>query len=199
MTIDIRLASAADAVGIATMLQPNTAAHGGALYGDWSLGVIERWLATGSPIVVACEHGALTGVLFSAEKSQASAPPVVAMLAAYPGQQDAYVYGPVCVDASMRGKGILEKLVVRMEAAVSEPFPLPDQFVITVAGGQWLSKKKESHDMTDFMHVTSTSAGITLPRLLELPGLGTPPRFFCPFFLVLEHCHPYHRAFRLSS
>lgn len=118
MTIDIRLANAADAAAITALLQPNTAAHGGSLYGDWSLGVIERWLATGSPIVVATERGALTGALFSAEKSQASAPPVVAMLAAYPGRDDAYVYGPVCVDASMRGKGILEKLVARMEAAV---------------------------------------------------------------------------------
>ena len=45
MTIDIRLANAADASAIAALLQPNTAAHGGSLYGDWSLGVIERWLA----------------------------------------------------------------------------------------------------------------------------------------------------------
>lgn len=118
MSITIRVATVADAAAITALLLPNTAAHGGALYGDWSLAVVQRWLGSGSPIVVATEQETLTGVLFSAEKRDASAPPAVAMLQAYPGEPNAYVYGPVCIDASMRGKGILEKLVGCLEKAV---------------------------------------------------------------------------------
>ena len=52
----------------------------------------------------------LLGVLFTSETARASAPPVLAMLAAWPGSADAYVYGPVCIDEAARGKGVLEAL-----------------------------------------------------------------------------------------
>jgi hypothetical protein len=49
-------------------------------------------------------------VLFTSEKAQASAPPVLAMLKAWPGRYDAYISGPVCVDRHTRGTGVLEAL-----------------------------------------------------------------------------------------
>lgn len=57
-------------------------------------GVVRDCLAVGQLIVIATDAEILLGVLFTSEKSQAVAPPVLAMLAAWPGGADAYVYGP---------------------------------------------------------------------------------------------------------
>lgn len=105
-----RLATTADAPGISTLLIANSAAHGGTLYGDWSAPIVERWIATGAPIVVALENEQVKGVLFSAENAHDAAPPVQAMFAACPSLPDAYAYGPICVDASMRGQGLPKAL-----------------------------------------------------------------------------------------
>jgi len=99
-----------DAEAISALLTANTSGQGGALYGDWSVGVVTNWIAAGALIIVATEGAWLAGVLFTSEKAQASAPPVLAMLQAWPGNADAYVYGPVCIDHAWRGKGVLEAL-----------------------------------------------------------------------------------------
>jgi L-amino acid N-acyltransferase YncA len=38
------------------------------------------------------------------------------MLAAWPGDADAYVYGPVCIDPTHRGHGVLEALYAALLA-----------------------------------------------------------------------------------
>ena len=106
----IRSAARADAGDISALLVANSADQGGELYGDWSVDVIRRWMADGALILLSTEGSALLGVLFATEKEQASAPPVLAMLEAWPGKSDAYVYGPVCVSAAARGRGVLEAL-----------------------------------------------------------------------------------------
>ena len=58
------------------------------------------------PGVVALRAGQVAGFLLSWEKAFSTHPCVAAMLDAYSGSEDAYVYGPVCVDASIRGQGI---------------------------------------------------------------------------------------------
>ena len=63
-------------------------------------------IASGQLIIVAMDGARLLGVLFPLETARASAPPVRAMLAAWPGSADAYVYGPVCIDETARGKGV---------------------------------------------------------------------------------------------
>lgn len=108
--ITTRRAIVDDAEAISALLMANGAEQGGALYGDWSIGVVTGWIKSGALIVVATQGSRLTGVLFTSEKSQASAPPVLAMLKAWPGRDDAYVYGPVCVDRHARGLGVLEAL-----------------------------------------------------------------------------------------
>jgi predicted GNAT superfamily acetyltransferase len=51
--------------------------------------------------------GRVTGFLLaSARTTNADVPVVRAMFNAYPGTPDAYVYGPICVDASERGQGL---------------------------------------------------------------------------------------------
>jgi len=96
------------------LLMANGVEQGAALYGDWSIGVVTGWIKSGALIVVATQRLRVIGVLFTSEKAQASAPPVLAMLKALPGRDDAYVYGPVCVDRYARGIGVLEALYVEV-------------------------------------------------------------------------------------
>jgi hypothetical protein len=104
--ITIRRAVVDDAEAISALLMENGVEQGGALYGEWSIGVVTGWISS----VVATQGWRPIGVLFTSEKAQASAPPVLAMLKAWPGLDDAYIYGPVCVDRHTRGTGVLEAL-----------------------------------------------------------------------------------------
>ncbi len=108
--ITTRPATLQDAERISALLMANAADRGGTLYGDWSVGVVGDRIAAGDLIIVAMDQAHLLGVLFTSEKARASAPPVLAMLAAWPGSVDAFVYGPVCIDQAVRGRGVLEAL-----------------------------------------------------------------------------------------
>jgi hypothetical protein len=108
--IQTRPATIEDAQRISALLTANGSDQGGAIYGDWSLGVVANYITNGALVIVAMDGAKLAGVLFTLEKAQASAPPVVAMLAAWPGGADAYVYGPVCIDQAARGRRLLEAL-----------------------------------------------------------------------------------------
>ena len=108
--IETRAATIEDAEPISALLTANAPGRGGALHGEWPIGVVTKWIEGGALVVVAIDGPKLAGVLFTSEKAQASAPPVVAMLKAWPGSADAYVYGPVCVDQAARGLGVLEAM-----------------------------------------------------------------------------------------
>jgi GNAT superfamily N-acetyltransferase len=108
--IEVRQAKIEDAARVSSLLMANSSERGGALYGDWPIGVITKRITSGALIAVAIDGSKLIGVLFTSEKAQASAAPVVAMLRAWPGAVDAYVYGPVCIDEAARGQGVLERL-----------------------------------------------------------------------------------------
>ena len=114
--IEIRQARIEDAVRVSSLLMTNSSERGGALFGDWSIGVVTKWITSGALIAVATDGSKLLGVLFTSEKARASAAPVVAMLRAWPGTVDAYVYGPVCIDEAARGQGVLEKLLAYVAA-----------------------------------------------------------------------------------
>lgn len=108
--IEIRQAKIEDAVRVSSLLMTNSSERGGALYGDWSIGVVTKWITGEALIAFAIDGSKLLGVLFTSEKAQASAEPVVKMLRAWPGTADAYVYGPVCIEEAARGQGVLESL-----------------------------------------------------------------------------------------
>jgi hypothetical protein len=114
--IETRPATIEDADRISELLTANASNRGGALYGDWSIGVVTKWITDGSLIIVAMDGPKLVGTLFTSEKAQASAPPVVAMLRAWPGSADAYVYGPICINQAARGQGVLEALYAHVVA-----------------------------------------------------------------------------------
>jgi L-amino acid N-acyltransferase YncA len=117
--IEIRRATHKDSVGISSLLITNSSERGGALYGDWSIGVVEKWITSDAMIAVAIDGSKLLGVLFTSEKAQASAAPVLAMLSAWSGAVDAYVYGPICVDEAARGQGVVERLFAYVAAELS--------------------------------------------------------------------------------
>lgn len=56
--------------------------------------------------VVARRKGKLIGFVLAGEKTGPHPPIVQAMLRVYSGRENAYTYGPVCVDESARGEGI---------------------------------------------------------------------------------------------
>jgi L-amino acid N-acyltransferase YncA len=114
--ITIRPATVDDAERISALMMANSFDRGGALYGDWSVGVVTACIAAGQSIIVAMDGPLLSGVLFTSEKAGASAPPVVAMLREWPGAADAYVYGPVCINHAARGQGVLEALYADLVA-----------------------------------------------------------------------------------
>lgn len=110
MMIETRLAGAEDLGAVAALIVENSAARGGTLTGEWSLARIEEWFARGDAIVVAHKGARLVGTLLTGEKGTAAGPAVAAMLHAYSGAPSAYVYGPVCIEAEQRGRGVLAAL-----------------------------------------------------------------------------------------
>ncbi|MGY4571613.1 N-acetyltransferase [Bradyrhizobium pachyrhizi] len=115
--IKTRLATWSDADAISALLTAESGEHGGMLLGRWPREVIETRIANGQPIVIATDdEGRLLGALLTSEKGYGEAPPVQAMLTAWPGSPDAYVYGPVCVSRNARGLGVLEALYAKLQA-----------------------------------------------------------------------------------
>jgi len=64
------------------------------------------------PLLVARRENNVVGFLISSNRdTTADIPIILAMLDAYPRHaRDAYVYGPVCIDAKERGKGLAQLL-----------------------------------------------------------------------------------------
>jgi len=114
--IRTRLATSSDADAISALLTANSADRGGLLLGHWPREAITARMARGQSIVVATgEDGRLLGALLTSEKGFDDAPPVLAMLKAWPGSPDAYVYGPVCVSQDARGLGVLDALYATLQ------------------------------------------------------------------------------------
>jgi len=111
---DITRAGSADVDGIASLLQANSPSRGGSLTGEFPRDKVSAMIAGGA-VMVAYRDGKVVGVLFSAAKDHEAPPVVHAMLAAWPGRDDAYTYGPVCIADSERGHGLLAKLYAALQ------------------------------------------------------------------------------------
>ncbi|MBB4261383.1 GNAT family N-acetyltransferase [Bradyrhizobium sp. CIR3A] len=110
LTVDISRATAASAAEISQLLEANSIAKGGELYGDWSEPVVERWLNDGMPVFVARIDNAIKGVLLTSEPHYLKSAPAVRMLEHVEQERTFYVYGPVCIARDVRGAGLLAKL-----------------------------------------------------------------------------------------
>jgi predicted GNAT superfamily acetyltransferase len=114
--IRTRLAEPPDSVSISALLTANAGNQGGMLLGQWPADALERRISSGQLIVIATsEEGGLLGALLTSDKGFDEAPPVQAMLKAWPGRADAYVYGPVCISQEARGRGVLEALYAKLQ------------------------------------------------------------------------------------
>ncbi|HEY4293408.1 RloB domain-containing protein [Luteibacter sp.] len=122
MTYDMASATTADAGEISVLLQANAPSRGGSLTGEFPAGKVEQMILGGMPVVIARREGRVVGVLFSAAIDAPAPPSVRAMLTAWPGGPESYVYGPVCIAGTERGRGLLPQLY----AVLQEQLPNRD-------------------------------------------------------------------------
>jgi predicted GNAT superfamily acetyltransferase len=108
--IEIGTASERDLDGILALQEANQPERGGTLSALLSREQIEAML-TDLPLLVARRGDAIVGYLLAASQPTVAAVPVIrAMLAAYAGAPAAYVYGPIVVAESERGRGLAQRL-----------------------------------------------------------------------------------------
>jgi predicted GNAT superfamily acetyltransferase len=113
--VDISQASESDIAGIMELQAANQPERGGML----SVSLPRSRIATmmhAMPLIVARRSNRITGFLMTTTREMNTDVPVIrAMLAAYPGAADAYVYGPVCVSADERGKGLAQTMFEELQ------------------------------------------------------------------------------------
>jgi RimJ/RimL family protein N-acetyltransferase len=69
------------------------------------------------PIIAARRGPQVVGYLVTASRRRvADVPVIAAMLRAYPGAPDSYVYGPICVAATERGHGLAGAMFAALRA-----------------------------------------------------------------------------------
>ena len=108
--IGIGAAGVRDLDGILALQEANLPEHGGTLSAKLSREQLEAMLAD-LPLLVARRGGSVVGYLLAASKPTVAAVPVIrAMLGAYAGAADAYVYGPIVVAEAERGRGLAQLL-----------------------------------------------------------------------------------------
>jgi predicted GNAT superfamily acetyltransferase len=105
-----------DLDGILELQAENQASQGGTLSASLPRPRVEAMMRD-MPLIVARREGRITGFLMTTTRAMnADLPIVQAMLTAYPGTSDAYIYGPICVDAKERGKGLAQAMFGELRA-----------------------------------------------------------------------------------
>src|SRR5689334_179794 len=108
--IEIGAATEHDIDGVLALQEANQPERGGALSDHLARTLIEAMLAD-LPLMVARRGSTIVGYLLAASKPTVIDVPVVrALLAAYGGKPDAYVYGPIVVAEAERGRGLAQRL-----------------------------------------------------------------------------------------
>ena len=107
---DIVHASGNDLDGIVALQAANQPEHGGTLSANLPHSRIAAMMRE-MPLIVARRDNRITGYLMtSSREMNADVPIISAMLTAYPGTANAYVYGPICVSSEERGKGLAQAM-----------------------------------------------------------------------------------------
>ena len=113
---EIAPAARDDIAGILDLQEQNLRERGGTLSVRFSSDWFETAL-TDMPIIVARKGGQVVGYLVSSSKAaQGQVPTIQATLRAYPGAPDSYLYGPVCVAESERGRGLAGMMLSALRA-----------------------------------------------------------------------------------
>ena len=116
---DISLATLDDIPGILALQEPNLLERGGSLSvrqsADWFGNAIRE-----KSIVAGRRDGKVVGyVLGTSFAVKTHIPIVQAMLRAYPAPPDCYLYGPVCVAETERGKGLAGAMFEKLQTHMS--------------------------------------------------------------------------------
>jgi GNAT superfamily N-acetyltransferase len=111
----LRQARAGDIPEMLDLQEANLPDRGGTLSarlsGEWFLTAMQAM-----PVIVAHKTRLLGYLVSSPLEAYARVPVVEAMLEAYRGAPDAYVYGPICVAEEARGQGIARKMFAALKA-----------------------------------------------------------------------------------
>ena len=107
---EIAVATHDDIADILTLQEENLPENGGML----SVRLPHQWFEAAlaqMPVVLARKDGQVVGYLVASTlSSQAHVPIIQSMMRAYSPVPDAYLYGPICVAASERGRGLPAQL-----------------------------------------------------------------------------------------
>jgi predicted GNAT superfamily acetyltransferase len=113
--MDIDIAVESDVQRILALQDANQPERGGTLSACFSRAKIVAMMHD-MPLLVARQHGQVVGFLMTSSKKMNTDILIIqAMLTAYPGSEEAYVYGPVCVAAEARGKGVAQALFAELK------------------------------------------------------------------------------------
>lgn len=108
--VEIVRATEADLDGIMELQAENQPGLGGTLSASFPRVRITEMMNK-MPLIVARRGGRIIAFLMSSTRNMhADAPIIQAMLNAYSGTADAYVYGPICVSSEERGKGLAQAM-----------------------------------------------------------------------------------------
>jgi L-amino acid N-acyltransferase YncA len=105
-----------DIDGVLALQEANQAEYGGTLSARMPRAFFTAAM-DGMPVIVARREGRVVGFLVSSPKHPPPEAPVMrAMLSAWPGGDDAYSYGPTCVAAEERGRGLAAAMFAALRA-----------------------------------------------------------------------------------
>jgi L-amino acid N-acyltransferase YncA len=113
---EVGLAEQDDIDGILELQERNLPQQGGMLSTRLAGAWFEAAMST-MPVIVARRDGRGVGYLASSPLDAGAGVPVIeAMLGAYRGAPDAYVYGPICVAEAERGQGLANAMFAVLRA-----------------------------------------------------------------------------------
>jgi ribosomal protein S18 acetylase RimI-like enzyme len=141
-------AEPADTDGIFDLAQKNSPKNGGNLSVQFSREDIAAGIHA-SPAAVARRNAVVVGFVLTRAREGPNPPILEAMFQAYPGAKDAYSYGPVCVDESVRGNGIAK----RMFEQLRKMLPGREGILFIRADNEWslrAHRKMGMHKVAEF-------------------------------------------------
>jgi predicted GNAT superfamily acetyltransferase len=113
--IHIGRATCADLEDILALQEENQPQHGGMLSASFGRHLFVEMMRE-APLIVARRKGRVIGYLVTGTREQNAGIPIVeAMLALFPVQSDSHIYGPICVKAEERGKGLAQAMFTELE------------------------------------------------------------------------------------
>jgi len=112
--MEINRATAADLDGILALQTANQPENGGSLSAKLPRSRITAMMAD-MPLIVTLNSAKVVGFLMTSSRAMNADIPIInAMLTAYPGTDDSYIYGPICIAEQKRGKGLAQAMFTEL-------------------------------------------------------------------------------------